>query len=364
MRLLFALVLLLALAPALAAQPRKPLRVGVVGLVHDHVHWILGRPARGDIEIVGIVEPDAAVARRYVEQYGLDPALVYPALEAMLDAAQPEAVTVFTSIADHRRLAEAAAARGVHVMVEKPLAVSLDDARAMADAARRHGVHLLTNYETTWYPSVHRAHALLRDGALGPLRKLVVHDGHQGPAEIGVSDAFLAWLTDPAQNGAGALFDFGCYGAVLATWLMDGRRPASVTAVVQQVKPDVYPHVDDEATIVVAYPEAQAILQASWNWPFNRKDMEVYGRTGYALSDDATRLRVRLEGAGEATPEQAAALADPHDDPFAYLAAVIRGDVDPAGSLSSLEVNLVAMEILEAARTSARTGRTVALDAP
>ena len=305
-------------------------------------------------------EADTGVVRRYAERYGFDAALVYPTLDALLDAARPEAVTVFTAIADYRGVVEAAAARGVHVMVEKPLAVSLAEARAMQAAAGRHGVHLLTNYETTWYPSVHRTGALVRDGALGPVRKVVVHDGHQGPQEIGVSDAFLAWLTDPDANGAGALFDFGCYGANLMTWLMDGRRPTSVTAVTQQIKPDVYPRVDDEATIVVTYPDAQGIVQASWNWPFNRKDMEVYGRTGYALADDATHLRLRFEGETQTT-EQAAPLAAPYDDAFAYLAAVVRGDVDPAGSLSSLAVNLVAMEILEAARTSARTGQTVFL---
>lgn len=347
--------------PPLPAQPHAPLRVGVVGLIHDHVHWILDRPERGDIEIVGIVEPDEAVARRFMDRYGFGPELVYPTLEAMLDAARPEAVTVFTSIADYRRVVETSAARGVHVMVEKPLAVSLDDARAMQAAAGRHGIHLLVNYETTWYPSVHRTRALVESGTLGPLRKIVVRDGHEGPKEIGVSEAFLAWLTDPEQNGAGALFDFGCYGADLITWFMDGARPRSVTAVTQQIKPDVYPHVDDEATIIVTYPEAQGIIQASWNWPFNRKDMEVYGRTGYALADNRTDLRIRTADTPEA-PEEATALAPPYDDPFAYLAAVVRGDVDPAGSLSSLDVNMVAMEILEAARTSARTGQTIYLD--
>ena len=53
----------------------------------------------------------------------------------------------------------------------------------------------------------------------------MVHDGHQGPKEIGVPPEFLNWLTDPAQNGAGALYDFGCYGVDLMTWLMHGETP-------------------------------------------------------------------------------------------------------------------------------------------
>ena len=124
---------------------------------------------------------------------------------------------------------------------------------------------------------------------IGDVRRVVVHDGHQGPQEIGVPPEFLKWLTDPAQNGAGALYDFGCYGADLMTWLMQGEAPLTVTAVTNHDKPQLYPHVDDDATIILAYPHAQAIIQAVWNWPFGRKDMEVYGATGYAITVGPTR---------------------------------------------------------------------------
>ncbi|MEM8557129.1 MAG: Gfo/Idh/MocA family oxidoreductase [Bacteroidota bacterium] len=359
------LPLLFALSSTGSVAPDSttaPVRVGVVGLVHTHVHWILGREDRGDIEIVGIVEPNRDLAERYAARHGYAMDLVYADLDAMLDAAQPEALTVFTTIKAHRTVVETAAARGIHVMVEKPLAISLADARAMADVAERAGIHLLTNYETTWYPSVHETQRRVEAGDLGPLRKIVVHDGHQGPQEIGVNAEFLDWLIDPEFNGAGALFDFGCYGAGLATWLLDGQRPTSVTTVTQQIKPEVYPLVDDEATIILTYPEAQAIVQASWNWPFNRKDMEVYGRTGTAHADDATTLRVRLEGEEAETRTTVAPLPVPHDDPFAYLAAVVRGTVDPGTDLSSLPTNLIVMEILDAALRSAQTGETVALE--
>ena len=111
------------------------------------------------------------------------------------------------------------------------------------------------------------------------IRKMVAMDGHEGPKEINVGPEFFDWLTDPVRNGAGALFDFGCYGANLMTWLMDNQRPLTVTAMTQRIKPAIYPRVDDEATILVEYPKAQGIIQASWNWPFGRKDLEVYGAT-------------------------------------------------------------------------------------
>ena len=280
----------------------------------------------------------------------------------MLDTVKPQAVAVFTSTFEHRRVVEACAARGVHVMMEKPLAVTMDHARAMEKAARKGGIQVVVNYETTWYPSVHAAHALVEQGdVVGPLRKMVVHDGHQGPKEIGCSVDFLNWLTDPVLNGGGALTDFGCYGANLITWLMKGQRPTSVFAVTQQIKPAVYPKVDDEATIVLTYPEAQGIIQASWNWPYNRKDMEIYGRTGYLIAPDAQNLRLRRGNSPE-TAVPVTPLTAPSQDPLSYLAAVVRGDLKPSG-LSSLEVNLIVTEILDAARKSARTGRSVTLPA-
>ena len=117
--------------------------------------------------------------------------------------------------------------------------------------------------------------------ALDPVRKMVVHDGHGGPKEIGCSPEFLAWLTDPVKNGGGALTDFGCYGANLMTWLMEGKAPIAVTAITKQIKPHIYPKVDDEATILIEYKDATGIVEASWNWPFGIKDFEVFGTEGY-----------------------------------------------------------------------------------
>ena len=368
MQFIRGLVLLVALGLSVAtvfaqSTNREPLRVGVVGLVHGHVGWILKANKRPDIEVVGIAEPNRELAQRYAEQYGYPMAIVYDDLETMLDEVKPEAVTAFNTIYDHLAVVEACAPRGIHVMVEKPLAVSLEHARRMEQLAKEHDIHLLTNYETTWYGSNHAVYHLVHEEhALGDLRKIVVHDGHPGPKEIGVSKEFLEWLTDPKQNGGGALMDFGCYGANLITWLMQGERPTSVTAVTQQIKPEVYPKVEDEATIIVTYPQTQGVIQASWNWPVSRKDTEVYGQTGYAHALNATDLRIRRREADRESTRQADARPAPYNDPFAYLAAVVRGTVSVKPTdLSALENNMVVMEILEAAKQSAETGESVEL---
>jgi predicted dehydrogenase len=342
------------------AQPEKPFRIGIAGLTHSHVHWILNRAKDGDIEIVGIAEPNRALAERFLKQHNLPMSLVYPSLVEMLDKTRPEAVTAFNSIDEHLDVVRACAPRKIHVMVEKPLAVSLAHAKEMQALAIKHGIHVLTNYETTWYGSNEEALRKLKD--MGPIRKVVVHDGHQGPKEIGVNAEFLEWLTDPVKNGGGAITDFGCYGANLITWLLNGERPLSVMALTQQIKPDVYPKVDDEATIVLEYAKAQGIIQASWNWPYSRKDMEVYAVNGYVFAD---REGIRFKAGPAAQEEfiQSSSPEKPRHDPFALLAAVVRNEItltenDP----SSLENNMLVMEILEAAKQSASEGRRVRLE--
>jgi predicted dehydrogenase len=335
--------------------------LAIVGLDHGHVDGVLADALkRTDVHLVGVVEPKAALAQQFADRFAIPAPLRFASLEEMLTSARPEGVMVFTSTFAHAEVVAICAAHGVHVMMEKPLAVSMAHARAMQQAARTHAIRVLVNYETTWYPSHELAYTLARrQEAIGPLRKFVVRDGHQGPREIGCPESFLVWLTDPVQNGGGALTDFGCYGADLITWLMDGQRPTRVTAVTHQFKPAVYPHVDDDATILLTYPQAEGVIQASWNWPIGRKDMDIYGVIGAIEVPDRNTLRLRSAD-GQTRDLDPAPLPPPLHEPVAYFAAVVRGEV-PEHPLSSLETNLIVTEILDAARESARTGRSVEL---
>jgi glucose-fructose oxidoreductase len=341
----------------------QPIRVAIVGLEHGHVAGFLKQfPNQQEVQLVGIVDADATLSHRYAQQFHLDSSLFYTQLDAMIAACHPQALLVYTSVGEHRRVIEAAAQHGLSVMVEKPLTMSLEDALAIRRAAREHHIQVLVNYETTWYASNRAAYDEVAKGVLGDLRRVVVHDGHEGPKEIGVPPEFLKWLEDPEQNGDGALYDFGCYGADLVTWLMHGESPLSVSAVTQTDKPEIYPRVADEATITLRYPKAQAVLMASWNWPFGRKDMEVYGATGYFITVGPDKLRMRTKGQEQESAGTAPPLAPPNDGSLHYLAAVLNGSLQPDGDLTSLDTNVVVMQILDAARQSAREGRTIKLE--
>ena len=331
-------------------------KIAVAGLDHDHVFWILKHLNHADVDYVGFYDKNPELLGRYRHEYNLNADIVYNDLDQMLEETQPEGVVAFSSIYDHLECVEACAPRGIHVMVEKPLAVQMEHAKKMQSLAEQYDIHLLTNYETTWYPSNHDLFRRVQNNQIGEIRKIVVHDGHQGPQEIGCTSDFLAWLTDPVLNGGGAIVDFGCYGVNLVTWLMSNQRPQSVMGFTRTYKPDIYPKVDDESLIVLTYPKMQAIIQGSWHWAVARKDMEVYGQTGYIHAVDKTTLRQSN------SPETILIdpLQTPLHDPFSYFGAVIRGDAEITDhDLSSLTNNMLVVEILDVARESARSGRVI-----
>lgn len=333
--------------------PVAPLRIGVVGLVHGHVEGLLAQALqRKDLTIVGVHEPDRALFDRLAAKYKLGPELYFDSLPTMLDTAKPEAVSVMTSIKDHLAAVEACAPRGVHLLLEKPLAFSNADATRMAELASTHKVHVLTNYETSWYASVREAKARIDAGDLGWVRKMVFRHGHKGPKEIGCSPEFTRWLTDPVENGGGAIVDFGCYGAILSAWMMNGQKPLSVTASATTLKPQTYPLVDDDATIIVTYSTATAVIQASWAWTHDNKEMDVFAERGSLHAAKWDALEARTVD-GPRVTEKPAAKPESLTDEWTYLRKVIRGEC-PVDPLSGLELNLIAVDILDRARAAVR----------
>lgn len=351
---------LVALSAAKTLSAQQPIRVVIAGLNHDHVHGILSRYNKGAVTIVGIAEPNVHLHQKFSQLYHLPDSLFFTDLKSLVIRKKPDAVLGYNAVGKHLGIVEVCAPLGIPVMVEKPLAATWQQAKQIEALASKYNVKVLTNFETTWYPSYHDVYNTVSKDSIGPIKKMVVHDGHQGPKEIGCSTEFLSWLTDPALNGAGALNDFGCYGADIMTWLMKGQKPIAVTAVTRQYKPSVYPKMDDDATIVVEYENATGLIEGSWNWPFSIKDLELFGEKGYLHALDniniTSRLRENAKGSKKAEP-----LVAPFNDPIAYLTAVLQNKIPGTDDLSSLKYNMIVMEILDAAKRSAATGKRVVL---
>jgi len=339
-------------------QAQHILHVAVAGLAHDHVHGILNQYKNGEVIITGIAEKDEQLVKRYKTTYRLPDSLFYPDLESLLKHEKPEAVLAYNAISEHVGVVEICAPKGISVMVEKPLATMVKDAERMAALASRYHIFILTNYETTWYNSNQQLYEMAHlQAQFGQIRKMTVHDGHNGPKEIGCSPDFLNWLTDPVKNGGGALMDFGCYGANLMVWLMNGKAPNAVSAVTHHLKPLLYPNVDDDATIILEYPDATGIIEASWDWPFGIKDLEVFGTKSYLHALNGNTLQQRNKDIYENITVKPAA----YTNNIIYLADVLSGRLVPGQDLSSLENNVIVVRILDAARKSAQDGKKVSL---
>ncbi len=364
MKRLFSIILLwFVIGPVWAQEPRPPVRLAIIGLNHDAVGDFISRMRnREDVQLVGIVESNQTLVTSYARLFNLSTNFFYSSLEDLLAKTNPQGVAVFTRTFDHCSVVENCATHKIDVLLEKPLAVNMDDALAIAAAAKSSGIQIMVDYETSWYPSIQHAYTIANtQRAVGDLRKVMIIAGDQGPKEAGCSDEFLEWLTDPRLSGGGALTDFGCYGAGLITWLADEQRPDSVFATAQNLKPDVYAKVEDEATIIITYPKLQGIVQASWNLPFSERSLQIYGDTGYVFAPRMDLLRFRLPGTEESELQlQTKQEPGPLTDDISNFAAIVRGETKATGP-SSLQANLAVMEILDAAQKSIESKKEIDL---
>jgi len=345
----------------LLAQEGK-IRVAVVGLDHDHVWGLLGDLATDpQADFVGIAESNPELVSKAKAQV---PGSVkfYSDYVRMLDEAKPEAVIITTENFNHLAIVKECAKRHIHVSMEKPMATSARDAREMQRLADSAGIKLMVNYWNAWVPSSHALFHRVQSGDIGPVQRIVVQYGHQGPKEIGVSQQFAAWLYDPTKNGGGALMDFGCYGAEWALWLKG--RPTRVYATSRTLKNDQHNRVEDDATIVLDYPDATVVVEPSWDWPYGMDRVYVFGTSGSLL---ATRddLFYRQQSADKpATLDGDRVALDPappeSSNPIAYFLSRIRTHQPIEDPLTS-KLNVQVMDILDAARESIRTGRAVEL---
>jgi len=335
-------------------------KVGIAGLNHDHINGILTEYTKGKVNIVGIAEPSKYLQEKYRKKFHLPDSLFFDDLKAMVAARKPDIVLGYNAAANHVDIVEVCEPLGIPVMVEKPLAATLAQAKRMEALADKYHANILTNYETTWHPSLQEAYNIINKDSIGVIRKMVVHDGHQGPVEIGASAEFLSWLTDPVLNGAGALNDFGCYGADIMIWLMHGQKPVAVTAIARHYKPGVYPKVEDDATVIVEYPTATGIIEASWSWPYGIKDLEVFGQTGYLHATDGNNLTMKMRDKMQSV-KKVEPLAPPMDNPIAYFTAFLNKTTTADDDRSSLKYNMIVMQILDAAKRSIKEGKRIVL---
>ena len=357
------LSLALGIASPFAAQGAEKTRVAIVGLDHDHVWGILETLAKEpDAQLVGIYDDHPDLVKKAMDKVPHN-IIFYNDYVKMLDMAKPEAVIVTTANHQHLAILKECAKRKIHFFTEKPMASTGADAREMERLARDAGIKLMVNYWNAWAAPTQDAYARIKAGELGPVQKMIVQFGHEGPKEIGVSKYFGDWLYDPIKNGAGALMDFGCYGADWALWLKG--RPTRVFATSTKLKTEQNNAVEDDATIILEYPDATAILMPSWDWPYGKGQAEIFGPKGsFLVMGDVLLFQSAHHDAHAKSPQgnpvETQPLPPEKRNGIAHFLYCIRNNKPVEGAISA-ELNVGVNEIIDAAKESIRSGRTVEL---
>jgi len=363
MKRLLSIALCLSALPA-AAQEYK---IAVVSMLHAHVWLHLGAMLKGDkVKLVGVSEtlPNLLARAKRVDRIpqsqetrpGVPEALIFADWKKMIDETKPDMVWAFTPTNEHVEVVRYCAPRGIHVIVEKPLAATYREALEIQALAKKHNILVMTNYGSTWRPSTYAAKAAVDAGEIGPVWRLRALQGNTGPGDPKTS-SFAAWLADPVKNGGGALMDFGCYLVNWSLWLKG--KPQTVYATVNHLKPQTFPAVDDHATIVLKYADGVSILEATWDMPpAQRGGNEIYGTKGSITGNQIRKAGAGREATGDPLPDTP--LPPERAEPIAYMIDKIRNK-QPLDGPSSLELNVDVQEVLEAAKMSVKTGIAQAL---
>jgi predicted dehydrogenase len=369
-----ALLLLALLAWPVLAQPYK---LALVGLNHDHVWTQLPGMLRGDLaRVVGIAEtlPDrvARVTREETTPQGgprpaVSASLIFSDWRKMIDEVKPDIVWGFIETSRHLEVVQYCAPRKVNVIFEYPLAVKYSDALEIQRLANQHGIHVLTNYVYwSWTAPAYAAKAAADAGAIGHVYRLSGLNGHGGPGDYSQS-TFLTWLMDNEKNGGGAGVDFAAPLVVWALWVKG--LPQSVFAHMLYLRPQEFRGVDDNATIILNYKDAVAILEGTWdmgagpafsNQIIGRSGALVVGRGGVDLYKSAERR----PGGGRAPAVVTKLPFDPlppeRSGALAYMVDRLTKKL-PLEDMSALGVNVDVVQVFEAVAESARTGRVITL---
>ncbi len=355
------LLLFSLISSALMGQEQPAYKIAVLGLGHAHVWGHLRTMLEGkSATLVGVAEPDPDLSAE-ARKAGVPEALLFTSYTKMLDQTKPDIVWAFVENNRHLEIAKLCAPRRINLIFEKPLASTYADALQMRALAAKYGIRIMTNYQMAWWPSNYAAKAAVDHGDIGTVYRLHGVVGHGGPGSDGVrSKYFFDWLTDPVKNGAGALMDFGCYNALWSIWYLG--MPSTVYATAEHLRPERFPKVEDNATLVLGYPNAIGIFEGSWDLPHGMQDLEVFGRAGdpdrQPGSLYVTGRQVDLSSGHDKHQLTLSPLPEGENEPIAYMTARIREN-KPIEGLTAIDINVQVIHIIDLAKESIKTGSAV-----
>lgn len=353
-------------------------RVVVVGFAHmhagDQLRMIADTP---EAELVGICDTQADTGRRdaVADDLGLPAEIRFDDLDGLLEGSTPDLAIVCSTTGEHTQLVERLAAQKVHVILEKPFALTLDDADRMIAASDEAGTILAVNWPLAWYPAHLTTQRLIAEGLVGEVLEVHYYDGNRGPlthvhdkkerVDPDLATKAASWWYSP-DFGGGSLLDYLGYGATIATWFRGGELPERVTALAWG--PEGL-RVDEQSVTVAAYRTGLSTFQTKWgtfsdpwtNQPAPGCGFIVVGSLGTITSRDfAPDVRVQ-------TLEHPEGLSIPVDIPkreqtsaLRHVLHCLRTGVEPTGP-SSKYLSRQGQQIVDTAMESVLTGAATAL---
>ncbi|MCL2060590.1 MAG: Gfo/Idh/MocA family oxidoreductase, partial [Oscillospiraceae bacterium] len=255
----------------------SPWRTAVIGVAHMHIKTIAGHfAACDDFNLTAVA--DLPPSRPSVcEKPDTRPFLVkkigelangniYEDWRVLLEKEKPEVVLCCAENARHGAFITELLSRGIHVVVEKPMAGTYGEAKLMAYAAKNAGVRLLINWPSSWNPANRLAKELIDAGAVGKVFRfqyrnsssLGPHSYNQGLTD---DEKSAEWWYRLADRG-GAYWDYCCYGANMSRWFL-GADAISVQAMCANFATP-YAETEDFGAILAQYPSAAAIIEGTW----------------------------------------------------------------------------------------------------
>ena len=334
------------------------LRCAVLGMAHDHLWGNLKElDALPDAELCAGADYNPVLRERFVERTGCDK--VYAHYDELLDSEKPDAVLAFSATAEHAGIVEHCATRSLPVLVEKPMAATLEQASRMLTAARQHDTLLMVNWPTAWNRPLRTAHRLTQEDAIGRIWQITWRGGHAGPDDIGCSKEFCHFLFDAELNGAGAFNDYSGYGSSVCVLFMGGI-PQSVMGMAGRLVKTHLP-VDDNGLIIMRYPQALCRLEMTWTEAVSAQpphDFAFYGTKGTITCGKEVTLYTPDAKDGQVIDPDP--LPSNEETAIQHFAHCIRTGAPPQFQTSP-DLSYDAQQIMEAGLRSASTGTEIAL---
>jgi predicted dehydrogenase len=349
----------------------------IVGINFDHFHMgdLLAMAAETEgVEIVGLCDEQPERMQDAINKFGISPDRVFTDVHACLEATKPDLVILCPAAARHGEYVELVAPYNVHVIVEKPMAASLEEADRMIAAMAKTGKKLAINWPLAWYPPHLTSKRLIDEGVIGDVIEVHFYDGNRGPLWHGADKIELepsaerkaaSWFYKKDQGG-GSLLDYLGYGTTLGTWFHNGKAPIEVTCMVDE---PAGLEVDEHSIIIARYDVGLSKFETRWGtftdpWthqPQPKCGFVIVGRDGTISSYDYDKtifVQTRKNPAGESIPVDT--IVSPFSQPIEYVVHCIKNDLPIEGPLSP-EVCRIGQQIVDSAVLSAREKRTVTL---